>query len=166
LKHVYYLYGEELVEHWVDNPYHPHFCDFEFFQQRMPIDPSLIARWRKGVRLDTSEEVLKATVAIALEAGTVKASSLEWVTVDTTVQPNVIAHPTNSRLYLKALPFLMGQAKKAGIKLRQSHTRLAKRAAVPAGRYAHAKQFNHMRHKLRGQRAHFKSYRVVSWPCP
>ncbi len=42
----------------------------------------------------------------------------------------------------------MGQAKKAGIKLRQSHTRLAKTVAMKAGRYAHAKQFERMRHEL------------------
>ena len=43
----------------------------------------------------------------------------------------------------------MGQAKKAGIKLRQSHTRLAKKAAMKAGRYAHAKQFKRMRRELK-----------------
>ena len=69
------------------------------------------------------DEVLKATVAVALETKTVKPSSLERVTVDTTVQPKAIAHPTDSRLYLKALLLLVGQAKKADIKLRQSHTR-------------------------------------------
>jgi IS5 family transposase len=76
---------------------------------------------------------LKATVAVALETETVKPSSLERVTVDTTVQPKAIAHPTDSRLYLKALLTLVGQAKKAGIKLRQSRTRLAKTAAMKAG---------------------------------
>ena len=40
-------------------------------------------------------------------------------------------------------------AKKAGITLRQSHTRLAKRAAAKAGRYAHAKQFKRMRRELK-----------------
>ena len=49
---------------------------------------------------------------VALETGTVKPSSLERVTVDTTVQPKAIAHPTDSRLYLRALLTLVGQAKK------------------------------------------------------
>ena len=149
LKHVYNLSGEEVVEHWVETPYHQYFCGFEFFQHELPIDPSSMTRWRKRVGPDTLEEVLKATVAVALETGTVKPSSLERVTVDTIVQPKAIAHPTDSRLYLKALLTLVGQAKKAGIKLRQSHTRLAKRAAMKAGRYAHAKQFKRMRRELK-----------------
>jgi IS5 family transposase len=57
-----------------------------------------MTRWRKRVGPDAVEEVLKATVAVALETGTVKPSSQERVTVDTTVQPKAIAHPTDSHL--------------------------------------------------------------------
>jgi IS5 family transposase len=39
-------------------------------------------------------------------------------------------------------------AKARGVKLRQSYTRLAKRAAMMAGRYAHAKQFKRMNKKI------------------
>ena len=77
LKHVYNLSDEDVVERWVENPYHQYFCGFEFFQHSMPIDPSLMTRWRKRVGPDALEEVLKATVAVALETETVKASSLE-----------------------------------------------------------------------------------------
>ena len=154
LKHVYNLSDEEVVERWVENPYHQYFCGFEFFQHSMPIDPSLMTRWRKRVGPDTLEEILKATVAVALETETIKPSSLERVTVDTTVQPKAIAHPTDSRLYLKALLTLVRHARKVGIKLRQSHTRLAKRAAVKAGRYAHAKQFKRMRRELKRLRTY------------
>jgi IS5 family transposase len=48
-------------------------------------------------------------------------------------------------LYLKALRILMRQAKRHGVILRRSHARVAKRAALMAGRYAHAKQFKRMR---------------------
>jgi IS5 family transposase len=99
LKHVYNLSDEEVVERWVENAYHQYFCGFEFFQHELPIDPSSMTRWRKRVGPDALEEVLKATVAVALETGTVKPSSLERVTVDTTVQPKAIAHPTDSRFY-------------------------------------------------------------------
>jgi IS5 family transposase len=149
LKHSYDLSDEQTVDRWVENPYWQYFCGLEFFQHRLPIDPSLMTRWRKRVGPETMEEVLKATVAVALETKTVKPSSLERVTVDTTVQERAIAHPSDSRLYLKALESLVRQAKKAGIKLRQSHTRLAKRAAAKAGRYAHAKQFKRMRRELK-----------------
>ena len=149
LKHTYDLSDEETVARWVENPYWQFFCGFEFFQHELPIDPSLMTRWRQRVGPDAMDEVLKATVTVALETKTVKPSSLERVTVDTTVQPKAIAHPTDSRLYLKALLLLVGQAKKADIKLRQSHTRLAKRAAAKVSRYAHAKQFRRMRRELK-----------------
>jgi len=149
LKHVHDLSDEETVERWVENPYWQYFCGFEFFQHASPIDPSSMTRWRQRIGPEGMERVLKATVEVALETGTAKASSLERLSVDTTVQPKAIAHPTDSRLYLKALQILVRQAKRAGIKLRQSHTRLAKRAAVKAGRYAHAKQWRRMRRELR-----------------
>ncbi len=44
---------------------------------------------------------------------------------------------------------LVRHAKKHGIELRQSYTRLAKAAAVRAGRYAHARQFRRMRRELK-----------------
>jgi IS5 family transposase len=40
-------------------------------------------------------------------------------------------------------------ARKHGVRLRQSYLRIAKRAAMMAGRYAHAKQFNRHRRQLR-----------------
>ena len=162
LKHTYDLSDEQTVERWVENPYWQHFCGFEFFQHALPIDPSLMTRWRKRVGPEDMEKVLKATVDAALASGTVKPSSLERITVDTTVQEKAIAHPTDSRLYLRALESLVRQARKAGIKLRQSHTRLAKRASAKAGRYAHAKQYKRMRRELKRLRTYLgRVYRDI-----
>jgi len=58
----------------------------------------------------------------------------------------------NGILYLKALQMLVRHAKKHGIELRQSDTRLTKAAAVRAGRYAHARQFRRMRRELKRRR--------------
>jgi IS5 family transposase len=74
---------------------------------------------------------------------------LERVSVDTTVQPKAITHPTDAKLDFKALLALVRQAKKCGLTLRQTHTRLAKRAAVQVGRYAHARQMRRMRRELK-----------------
>lgn len=68
-----------------------------------------------------------------------KSSSLKRINVDTTGQAKAIARPTDGRLYLKAVVALGRQAKRCGLVLRQSYTRLAKKAAVRAGRYAHAR---------------------------
>ena len=149
LKHLHDLSDEETVDRWVENPYWQYFCGFEFFQHCLPLDPSSMTRWRKRVGPEGMEKLLAATVGVALEAKAVKASSLERITVDTTVMPKNIAHPTDSRLYLKALQSLVRQAKRHGIILRRSHTRVAKTAALMAGRYAHARQFKRMRRALK-----------------
>ena len=149
LKHMYDLSDEEAVERWVENPYWQYVCGYEFFQHRFPIDPSTMTRWRKRIGPEGMEKVLAATVDVAVEAGAVKESSFQRITVDTTVQPKNIAHPIDSRLYLKALQTLVRQAKCHGIVLRRSHTRVAKRAALMAGRYAHAKQFRRMRREIK-----------------
>ncbi len=163
LKHIHDLSDEDMVDRWVENPYWQHFCGFEFFQHEPPIDPSTMTRWRKRIGPEGMEQVLKATIEAAVDTGTVKPSSLERVSVDTTVQPKAIAHPTDSRLYLRALQTLVRQARRHGIVLRQSYTRLSKRAAIKAGRYAHARQFRRMRRELKRLRTFLgRVYRDVS----
>ncbi len=135
LKHVHDVSDEEVVEGWVDNPYWQYFCGEEFFRHDTPIDPSLMTRWRGHI--GPMERLL--AVAPALKRGVTKTLSLKRLSVDTTVQEKAIAHPTDSRLHHKAREKLVAEAKKADIPLRQSYTRLSKRAAVKAGRYAQGK---------------------------
>ena len=70
----------------------------------------------------------------------VRTKDLARVTVDTTVQPKDITFPTE--LLHAAIKGLTRLARKRGVRLRQSYVRIAKRAAIMAGRYAHAKQFS------------------------
>ena len=149
LKHIYDLSDEDVVERWIENPYWQYFCGFEFFQHQAPIDPSSMTRWRNRVGPEGMEKVLSVTIGVGVEAKAVKESSFERITVDTTVQPKAIAYPTDSRLYLKALQILVRQAKRSGIMLRRSHSRVAKRACLMAGRYAHARQFKRMRREVK-----------------
>ncbi len=134
---------DEVVERWVENPYWPYFCGFDFFQHRLPIDSSTMTRWRRrvgpeGMRFCRRQSVLRLTRE---QSRTAVSSGLRW--------PKAIAYPTDSRLYLKALQALVRQAKRHGIVLRRSHTRVARRAALMAGRYAHARQFRRMRREIR-----------------
>ena len=86
---------------------------------------------------------------MAHETGALKLRHLTRITVDTTVQPKNVTHPTDAKLMHKAVVMLSGMAKKHGVRLRQSYVRLAKRAALMAGRYSHAKQFKRQHRELR-----------------
>src|SRR6202023_3369879 len=71
------------------------------------------------------------------------------VTVDATVQPKAITFPTDAKLLHAAIKGLNRLARKGGVRLRQSYLRIAKRAAMMASRYAHAKQFKRHHRQLR-----------------
>ena len=163
LKHVYDLSDEAVCERWRENPYWQFFCGCEHFQHDLPCDPSSLTRWRRRIGPAGMEMLLAATVQAGLTSGTVKPSSLERVSIDTTVQPKAIAHPTDSQLYLKAIRSLVRQAKRHGLVLRQTHTRLAKRAAAKVARYAHARQMRRMRRELKRLKTYLgRVYRDVA----
>ena len=65
------------------------------------------------------------------------------------MQPKAITFPTDAKLLHAAIKGLNRLASKHGVRLRQSYLRIAKRAAMMAGRYAHAKQFNRHHRELR-----------------
>ena len=86
---------------------------------------------------------------VAHASGALRSKDLARVTVDTTVQPKNITFPTDAKLLHAAIKGLNRLATRHGVRLRQSYLRVAKRAAMMAGRYAHAKQFNRHRRELR-----------------
>ena len=149
LKHTYKLSDEEVCERWIENPYWQFFCGFDYLQHALPIDPSLLTRWRERIGLAGMELLLAVTVETAVASGAVKPSSLERVTVDTTVQPKAIAYPLDSRLYNRGREILVRLAARHGIKLRQSYHRLGKRALRLANRYAHARQMRRARREIK-----------------
>src|SRR5918994_707914 len=163
LQHTFNLSDEAVVQRWTEHPYWQWFCGCEYFQHQLPCDPSSLTRWRKRLGPHGLETLLAATIQTGLHTGAVRSSSLERISVDTTVQPKAITHPTDAKLYLKALLALVRQAKRHGLKLRQAHTRLAKRAAVQVGRYAHARQIRRMRRELKRLRTFLgRVYRDVA----
>ena len=113
-----------------------------------PHERSDLSHWRK--RLGEKLELLLAeSLRVAHEAGALRTRDLKRVTVDTTVQPKAITFPTDAKLLHAAIQGLNRLARRHGIRLRQSYLRIAKRAAMMAGRYAHAKQFNRHHRQLR-----------------
>ncbi|MFQ5468447.1 MAG: IS5 family transposase, partial [Kiloniellaceae bacterium] len=148
LKHTYGLSDEQVWERWVQDPYFQHFTGEEFFQHVLPHERSGMSHWRKRLG-DHLDILLAETLRIAHDAGALKKSDLARVTIDTTVQPKNVAFPTDAKLLETAIRQLGKLAREQGVPLRQSYRRVAKRAAMMAGRYAHAKQFKRMNRRIK-----------------
>lgn len=141
LQHTFGVSDEKVVETWVQNPYWQYFCGEEFFQHAFPIDPSSLSRWRGRIGKEGVERLLALSIQAGKKTKTVTEKEMDIVIVDTTVQPKAVAHPTDARLYVKALHALVRIAAKEGIKLRQTYTKSAKEAQFLYGRYRKAKHF-------------------------
>ncbi len=148
LKQIYGLSDEGVCERWVYDPYFQHFTGEEFFQHEFPHERSDLSHWRKRLG-DKLELLLAESLRLAHESGALRTKDLARVTVDTTVQPKNISFPTDAKLLHAAIKGLGRLAQKHGVRLRQSYVRIAKRAAMMAGRYAHAKQFKRHHRELR-----------------
>ncbi len=132
LKHIYGRSDEGVCERWVHDPYFQYFTGEEFFQHAFPHERSGLTHWR-GRLGDRLELLLAESLRVAHATGALKAKDLERVTVDTTVQPKNVTHPTDAKLMHRAIVMLGELARKHGVELRQSYVRVAKRAAVMSG---------------------------------
>jgi transposase, IS5 family len=149
LKHTYNLSDEVVCELWIENPYYQYFCGEEFFQHRLPLDRSSMTRWRNRMGEERLQALLQESLAVATRSGAMKPSDLARVIVDTTVQPKNVTFPTDAKLLNRAREKLVKLAKRLGVELRQSYTRVGKFALVQHQRYAHAKQFKRANRALR-----------------
>ncbi len=107
-----------------------------------------MSHWRKRIG-DHLDILLAESLRLAHDTGALKKSDLARVTVDTTVQPKNVTFPTDAKLLETAIRQLGKLAKKHDVPLRQSYGRVAKKAAMMAGRYAHAKQFKRMNRRIK-----------------
>ncbi len=148
LKHSYGLSDEQVWDRWVQDPYFQYFTGEEFFQHELRHERSGMSHWRKRIG-DKLDILLQETLRIAQATGALRKRDLARVTVDTTVQPKNVTFPTDAKLLETAIQQLGKLAKAHDVPLRQSYTRVAKRAAMMAGRYAHAKQFKRMNRELK-----------------
>jgi IS5 family transposase len=148
LKHTYALSDEQVWERWVQDPYFQYFTGAEFFQHSLAHERSGLSHWRKRIG-DKLDILLQESLRVAHDTGALKKSDLARVTVDTTVQPKNITFPTDAKLLETAIRQLAKLAKRHDLALRQSYVRVAKKAAMMAGRYAHAKQFKRMNGRLK-----------------
>jgi len=149
LKHAFDRSDEEVVLGWVENPYWQYFCGEEYFQHRLPIDPSQMTRFRQRIGAAGCALMLKQTVAVGLKTKTITRRSFASVTVDTTVQEKAVAFPTDARLVHKARVSLVREAQRSGVALRQSYVRVGKHALFMHNRYLAARQHRRGRRQLR-----------------
>ncbi|MBT1517020.1 IS5 family transposase [Bradyrhizobium sp. SRL28] len=149
LKHTYNLSDEMVCELWIENPYYQYFCGEEFFQHRLPLDRSSMTNWRHRMGDERLQALLQESLAVATRTGAMKPGDLARVIVDTTVQPKNITFPTDAKLLNRAREKLVKLAKKLGVGLRQSYTRVGKFELIRHQRYAHAKQFKRANRALR-----------------
>jgi IS5 family transposase len=149
LKHMHDLSDEALCARWVENPYYQYFCGEESFRHELPFERSSLTRWRQRLGEEQLAALIQESLSVAHKTGALATKDLERVVVDTTVQPKNVAFPTDVKLMHKAIVMLGRLAKSHDVPLRQSYVRVAKRAAIMAGRYAHAKQFKRYNRKLR-----------------
>lgn len=140
LKHAFDESDESVVARWVENPYWQFFCGCQTMQHELPIDPSLMSKWRKRVGAERLETLLEATIDTALAIKALKPHELAQVNVDTTVQEKAIAFPTDARLYQKMRVALVRRAQRLRIPLRQSYRFIGKKTLFMQSRYAHARQ--------------------------
>ena len=149
LKHTYNLSDEALCDRWIENPYYQLFCGEEFFRHAAPFDRSSISRWRNRMGEEKIVALVQESLNVATRTGAAKPSDFTKIIVDTTVQPKAATFPTDAKLMHRAREKLVALAKKHGVKLRQTYTRVGKFALIAHQRYAHAKQFKRAKKALR-----------------
>jgi IS5 family transposase len=138
LKHMDGLSDELVCARYLDSPYVQLFCGETHFQHALPLDRSSLTRWRQRIGAERLEVLLAETLAAAQRGGAVEERHLRRVTIDTTVQPKAVTHPTDSKLLNRGIEILARLARRHGIRLRQSYLRVARRARREAARLIHA----------------------------
>ena len=62
LKYEHDLSDEDVVLHWLENPYWQYFSGERYFQHRLPIDASSMTRWRQRLGEAGAEQMLRETI--------------------------------------------------------------------------------------------------------
>ena len=154
LKYQHDLSDENVLAHWVENPYWQQFSGERYFQHRLPIDASSMTRWRARLGEAGAEQMLRETIAAGIKMGAIGPAQLKRINVDTTVQTKAIRYPTDARLYHRCRERLVRAARREGLLIKQSYRHVGKRLLLASSRYAHARQMKRARactRKLRTQ---------------
>ncbi len=138
LKHMDGLSDEAACARYLDSPYAQLFCGETHFQHALPLDRSSMTRWRQRIGPERLEVLLAESLAAAQRGGAVDEKHLRRVTIDTTVAPKAVTHPTDSKLLQRGIEILARLARRHGVRLRQSYLRVARRAKREAAKLIHS----------------------------
>ena len=141
LKYTYDLSDEEVVYRWIENPYWQYFTGETVFQTSLPIEPSSMTRFRKRLNKGNLTKLLSVVIESGFKSGYLKATDVNRVNVDTTVQEKNVSYPVDIKLYFKLIEYLNRFAKKHNIKLKQTYLRVCKKLLRRYGGHIHSKQF-------------------------
>lgn len=123
LQHIYKLSDEKVVAVWEQNVYFQYFTAEATFQWSQPCAASDLVHFRKRI----GEAGVSYLFALSVRLHQEKVKKAKEVIVDTTVQEKNITFPTDAKLCKKIIDRVNKEAKKLGVKLRQSYVRVAKK---------------------------------------
>ena len=140
LKHMDGLSDEAVCARYLDSPYAQLFCGEIVFRHALPLDRSSMRRAGASASAPSgwSWLLLAETLSAAQRGGAVEQKHLRRVTVDTTVQPKAVTHPTDSKLLHRGIEILARLARRHGIRLRQSCLRVARKARRETAKLIHS----------------------------
>jgi transposase, IS5 family len=137
IKHMDGLSDEAVCARLLDSPHVQLFCGETHFQHAPPLDRSSMTRWRRRIGAGQLELLLAEALAAAERAGAAEPKHFERVTIDTTVQPKAVTHPTDSKLLHRGVEILGRLARQHGTALRQSYVRVSTRARREVAKLIH-----------------------------
>ena len=118
---MYNLGDETVVERYLENPYWQLFCGEIYFQYRLPFDPSDFVHFRHRIGKEGMEKIFRQSIDL-FGQDMIRKEARE-IRVDTTVQEKNITHPTDRKLYEKAIEHCKRIAKAEGKTLKRTYTR-------------------------------------------
>jgi IS5 family transposase len=119
LKHLDGLSDEAVRARYPDSPHVRPFCGEAHFRHAPPPERTPMTRWRERIGAERLELPPAETPAAAGRAGAVEEKHPRRATIDATVQPEAVAHPTGGKLLLRGVGILNRSARRNGVALRQ-----------------------------------------------